>query len=547
VLILGAGINGAALARELVLNGVPVVVVDTADLSSGATSASSRLIHGGLRYLEYGEFDLVREALEERTRLLRLAPHLVRPLELFIPVRTRTGGALSAVRRLLGTRQPAHPSRGLWLVRTGLRWYDAYARDPALPQHRIYRGDDPQALPVDAARYRWQCSYFDAQVQFPERMTVALLEDARRAAEQTGAALEVHTYCRVRLAGKAAEVRSVRDDSLRAVCEPAVVMNATGAWVDGALAQLGVSSQRLIGGTKGSHFLTNHARLKDLLSGRGVYAEAADGRPVFILPLGQQALIGTTDVPFEGDPREAVATEEELDYLLAAANQVFPDVKLSREDVDWHYAGVRPLPYVDRSVPASITRRHWLHEHAEAALPMYSVIGGKLTTCRSLAEMSTATVLRRLGWPVKPVSRSRPLPGGDNYPGDAAAILAEQQHLADELQISAPQAAAVWQLCGNRAAEILSGLPDRTAGCLDGTHLPLAFARQVIQTEWACTLEDLVLRRLMLVYQPRLARRALEQLVELLVAEGKCEPLEKDRRVQDLIDQLRQRHGKAIQ
>ncbi len=176
VLILGAGINGAALARELVLNGAPVVLVDTDDLTSGATSASSRLIHGGLRYLEYGEFDLVRESVEERTRLLRLAPHLVRPLELFIPVRTRFGGLTSAVRRLMGKQSHDPPaSRGLWLVRTGLRWYDTYARDPVLPRHKIYRADDPQALAVDSSCYRWQCSYFDAQVPFPERMVVALI------------------------------------------------------------------------------------------------------------------------------------------------------------------------------------------------------------------------------------------------------------------------------------------------------------------------------------------------------------------------------------
>ncbi len=336
------------------------------------------------------------------------------------------------------------------------------------------------------------------------------------------------------------------DGALRESFEPAAVINATGAWVDGTLAQLGVPSQRLIGGTKGSHFLTNHQGLRERLAGRGVYAEAADGRPVFILPLGEQALVGTTDVPFEGDPREARASEEELEYLLSAVNQVFPDLRLSPDDIDWHYAGVRPLPYVDRRVPASITRRHWLHEHADAALPTYSVIGGKLTTCRSLAETAAATVLHRLGWPVKPVSTSRPLPGGDAYPGDAAAVVAQQQDLADQLQMPASQVAAVWQLCGNRAGEILSQLSDRSEACLDATHLPLAFVRYVIEHEWVQTLADLVQRRLMLLYHPRLTRRCLEQLAELLTAAGKLDPQRASHDVQAFAQRLHDHHGKAV-
>lgn len=549
VLIIGAGINGAALARELALNGAPVVVVEAADLASGATSASSRLIHGGLRYLEYGEFDLVRESLEERTRLLRLAPHLVRPLELFIPIEGRFGGFASAVRRMIGSKAPSMGtarSRGLWLVRTGLRWYDAYARDPALPRHRVHHADDPQAMPVNLSRYRWQCSYFDAQVPFPERMTVALLDDARRAAEASGTPLSVYTHARVQLEGRTAEVLAA-DGAVQCTLEPAAVINATGAWVDGTLGQLGIASQQLIGGTKGSHFLTNHTGLRELLRGRGVYAEAGDGRPIFILPLGEQVLVGTTDEPFEGDPREARASEAELEYLLAAVNHVFGNVGLTRADIDWHYAGVRPLPYVDRRTPASITRRHWLHEHEAAPLPIWSVIGGKLTTCRSLAELSAGTVLRRLGWPSKPgISRDRPLAGGEDFPVDATSIAAHQQQLSQSLKLPTPQIAAVWRLCGTRTAEILGRLGESSSEPLDGTDLPLAFARWVIDHEWVQTLEDLVERRLMLLYQARLSRRCLEQLAEQLVAAGRLSATQATPEVDQLVNRLRDRYGKAI-
>src|SRR5262245_9386968 len=169
VLILGAGINGAALARELVLNGVGVYLVDTADIASGATAYSSRLIHGGLRYLEYGEFDLVRESLAERTRLLRLAPQVVRPLKLSIPVKTRTSGFVGAARTFLGLRGGAtSQSRGMWVVRMGLWLYDRYARDPMLPGHSARRVGEPATLAV-SSDYRWLCEYWDAQIQYPER------------------------------------------------------------------------------------------------------------------------------------------------------------------------------------------------------------------------------------------------------------------------------------------------------------------------------------------------------------------------------------------
>ncbi len=198
VLILGAGINGAALARELVLNGVGVTLVDTADLAFGATAYSSRLIHGGLRYLEYGEFDLVRESLAERGRLLRLAPHLVRPLRLHVPVERRLGGLrMSASRFLLGQHAPQswqRPTpRGMWLVRTGLWLYDRYARDPSLPRHSVHRVGEG-GVPVDPAKYRWLCAYSDAQVVYPERLVVAFLEDARALAAGSGTTFQFFNY-----------------------------------------------------------------------------------------------------------------------------------------------------------------------------------------------------------------------------------------------------------------------------------------------------------------------------------------------------------------
>ena len=174
-------------------------------------------------------------------------------------------------------------------------------------------------------------------------------------------------------------------------------MNATGAWVDHTLGSLGVESKRLMGGTKGSHFVTSHARLQKLLAGRAIYTEAGDGRPIFILPFVNGTLIGTTDEPFEGDPAKAVATPRELEYLVTAVNDVFPDLRLTTGDIDMHYAGVRPLPYSDATTPAAISRRHWMEPNPTSDVPLFSIIGGKLTTCRSLAEEAAGTILTRLG------------------------------------------------------------------------------------------------------------------------------------------------------
>ena len=288
VLILGAGINGSAIARELLLGGLNVILVDTADIAAGATAYSSRLIHGGLRYLEYGEFSLVRESLAERGRLLRLAPQFVHPLELFVPVENRFGGLLSSVGRFFGWRwwpggKHSGQGRGLWLIGAGLRMYDAYAHDRTLPRHRVQRVGTSDGIPVDPRRFHWLASYYDAQVTYPERFVLALLEDARQIAAERGLRFEVLTRHRASLDGTTATIAPLTaGDGQHVAFSPAAIINATGAWVDNTLAQIRVTSPRLMGGTKGSHLFTFHQGLAGALAGRGVYAEASDGRPILI-------------------------------------------------------------------------------------------------------------------------------------------------------------------------------------------------------------------------------------------------------------------------
>lgn len=555
VLILGAGINGCALARELALNGVAVTLVDTGDVAGGTTAYSSRLIHGGLRYLEYGEFDLVRESLAERTRLLRLAPQFVRPLRLFVPVSNRFGGLMTSAQRFLrlGDNHQTK-SRGVWLVRMGLWMYDRYARDPSLPRHRAHRAGQSQTPPVDPQKYRWLCSYYDAQVQFPERFTLSLVLDAMQAADEAKVPFQLFTYHEARLEGRRVKIVPVTEQPLAgnggaaaavAELEPALIINATGAWVDETLRRLGVPSRQLLAGTKGTHFFTAHMGLRRSLQDGAIYGEADDGRPVFILPLAEGTLVGTTDVRYLDPPETAVATPEELAYLVKLVNDVFPNVRLNEADIDWHYAGVRPLPSTDDHTPASVTRRHWLEEQKQAPLPMYSLIGGKLTTCRSLAQESTPMLLARLGMRLSRTSAERPLPGGRNYPKTAAEVAARQQQLAARHDLSLASVRAIWRLYGNPpqapAEKYAAGYP-----CLPGTALPLGVVRRAIELEYVTRLDDLVERRLMLLYEPGLCRATLEALAQELVAAGKLAPAAAPAAVALTTQRLLQHFGRVL-
>lgn len=477
VLILGGGINGAAIARELLLQGRGVILVEQGDLAGGATAYSSRLIHGGLRYLEYGEFALVRESLRERGLLLANAPEYVRPLRFFIPVQRLTSGLVAAAGKFLRLPFKFKPRpRGLLVVRSGLWLYDRFAQAPSdaaenyvsLPGARSHRLEDPVAPRVERKGTLGFCSYSDAQVQFPERFTIGLLRDAAQIARERGLPFAVHTYTRCRL------------ENATAVCEPlhpaarppepfapAAVINATGAWVDLTLERLQVPAERLMGGTKGSHFFTWHPELREQLRDSAVYAEAADGRPVFVLPFGERGtLVGTTDLPFTGDPGAAVATEEELEYLLSVVRTLFPQITIDRDDITLHGCGVRPLPFAGKKTPAAVTRRHWLVFQDAAPLPLLSVVGGKLTTCRSLAEETAAAVLNRLGVEFTPgLSKSRPLPPEPPRPSPA--------------------------------------------------HLTAENLQPFLAAEFATTLEDVVERRLMWLYEPELDRSQVESVAAL--------------------------------
>ena len=559
ILILGAGINGAAIGRELALNGVPVWIVDSGDIASGATSYSSRLIHGGLRYLEHREFDLVRESLDERTRLLRLAPQYVKPLRLFVPSESCCGGLFRSLWKLLQRRRAYSVRwrpRGAWLVRWGLWFYDTYANDPLLPRRATHSLNDPDVPRLNQKRFRWLSSYYDAQMAFPERFVLALLEDARRLAEERDIDFRIFTYHEARLSGREVAILPVSEapvsrETTEFVFEPAAIVNATGAWVDHTLQRLHVRSAPLMGGTKGSHIITSNGDVRRQLCHGGVYAEAADGRPIFLLPFGQLSLIGTTDIPYDGDPRNAVASEEEIQYLLESTNRILDGIELKPDSVTAHYCGVRPLPYVPTGSPASITRCHSLEYCDHTLVPLFSVIGGKLTTCRALAELTVHTVLERFGEFPKNHSRDRIIPGGDGYPSTQHAVSTNIAQISDLFQLANPLVQRLWELYGTRTESVLQQCMNDSSygsGHIDvaGHLLPVPLVRWVIRHEWVKSLPDLLERRLMLHYESELFEDCLHCLAKLLHEEGVISAKHKGTVVDHCVQVLSERYGRTV-
>ena len=272
---------------------------------------------------------------------------------------------------------------------------------------------------------------------YPERFLIALLRDARQLAQEKGIEFRLWTYHRVERSGTRINVLPCDGGTGVADTQPCLIINATGAWGDLTLKRLNVASERLFGGTKGSHFVTHSQSLRAALGDNGLYAESADGRMVFVLPFGAAVLVGTTDEHFEGVPDQAVASQAELDYLIGLVNELFPGVGLAPADVAMHYSGVRPLPNSSAARTSAISRDHSIEVNTSTEIPVMTLVGGKLTTARAFGELVCEAVCNRLHVTRRDSTRYRPVPGGKDYPQSADQLAAQQQRLAERFALSA--------------------------------------------------------------------------------------------------------------
>ena len=493
LVVIGGGINGTGIARDAALRGLRVCLLEQHDLCHGTSRWSSRLIHGGLRYLEHAEFGLVRESLRERELLLHLAPHLVKPLPMLVPI-------------YRGAR------RGRWLIGAGMRLYDLLSIGKSLPGYRMLSLPDAveRAPAIETDGLRGAAHYFDAQVTFPERLVV---ENAVAAA---AAGAEIRNYHRVESlrAGPGQGITLTCTDRIHdrlLELRGRVVVNAAGPWVDSVLDGLDRDTPDLIGGTKGSHIV-----VREFVGApkSACYIEArSDGRPYFVIPWNRLLLIGTTDIRCSGNPDGITADAQELEYLLAETNRVFPTARLGRGDVLYHYTGVRPLPRRPQGAEGAITRRHLLHDHAAQCPGLYSVIGGKLTTFRNLAEEVVDQVQALAGCANATGSTdSTPLPGAERSLDEVAA---ELNHCSSLSNGAREHLLAVYGSRAGQIAVLAESHPDLAREIDPWSHAIAAEIPFAMEYEFATCLADVLLRRCMAGLSPDLGREAFEQAVDL--------------------------------
>jgi glycerol-3-phosphate dehydrogenase len=516
VLIVGGGINGIGVFRELALNGVDVLLVERSDFCSGGSAASSHMAHGGIRYLENGEFRLVREAVRERNLLLQNAPHLVKPLPTTIPIFKYFSGLLNAPLKFLG--QLNKPSeRGSLVIKIGLMLYDAYTgRQRTVPRHVF--------LSRKKALEKWgrlnpeivnTATYYDGAILQPERLAIEVMLDAE--AENSSA----HALNYMSMVGGMEDTIILRDELTdeNFDVKPKLLINASGAWVDASNRKLGLSS-RFIGGTKGSHIVVKHDELREAIGGHEFFFENNDGRIVLIFPLYDRVLIGTSDIPID-DAEDVRCTEEEIDYFLGMVKRVFPDISLTRQNIVFQFSGVRPLPHSGAKTTGQISRDHSIEvlsgEWTNLAFPVYSLVGGKWTSFRAFSEQTADKAFEHLGVKRTKETRSLAIGGGRGYLPDSADLQRQIESLSAWTGVARERLKTLFERYGTRAeavATFMNGGTDRLFPSLPGYSLrELLF---VVAHEKVVHLDDFILRRSMLAMLGHLTREMLDELAGVL-------------------------------
>ncbi|MBY5835403.1 glycerol-3-phosphate dehydrogenase/oxidase (plasmid) [Rhizobium leguminosarum] len=541
VCVIGGGINGISVFRELALQGLNVLLVEKHDYCSGASSALSRMVHGGLRYLENGEFKLVQESLVERDRLLRNAPHYVAPLPTTVPVFDIFSGLGNGIVRFLGlSRRPSR--RGAVAIKAGLCIYDFLTRKRALMPRHQFRGRRRTLAKWPALNpdIKSSATYFDAWVSHPERLGIELLQDGLSA--KFGA-----------MALNYAELRRTEDSQYRVkdqidgesiAVEPALIINATGGWIDIANQTLFSPEARpapLIGGTKGSHLIVDNADLRDALAGHMIYYENEDGRICILFPYLGKVLVGSTDIRVD-DPESVRCEADERDYILQSLAFVLPDIAIRAEQIVFQFSGVRPLPASTDSFTGRIPRDHFctVVEPKDGGPPVLCMIGGKWTTFRSFGELAADMALELLGRRRRVATTDRPIGGGQAFPANAPVWLA--------------QAAASKGLPGGRMAELFARYgtdAEAVAGFIvagPDTVLPHAgySVRELqflIREEAVEHLDDLLLRRTTLAVSGELSLEMMDAVLDLLAQEKHWTLALRARERDRFLTLLTERHG----
>ncbi|KRB36331.1 glycerol-3-phosphate dehydrogenase/oxidase [Microbacterium sp. Root180] len=515
VLIVGGGINGLATFRDLAMQGVDVALVERDDFISGASAASSHMIHGGIRYLENGEFRLVHEAVTERNGLLRIAPHYVRPLQTTIPIFSTFSGVLSAPLRFLRHGGGKHTERGAALIKIGLVIYDSFSRGGGRVPRHTFRGRKRSLhdLPELNPGVKYTATYWDASLHDPERLAIDVLRDGRaaggdqaRAANYTAAVGTQEGKVVVRDLVTGAEVPFAAS----------VVINASGPWTDHTNFALG-DPTRYMGGTKGSHIVLDHPELLAATGGRELFFENADGRIVLIYPLKGRVLVGTTDL--EHDMRDPiVCTEAEVDYFIDLIGQVLPRITVDRAQIVYRFSGVRPLPGHGDVAPGFVSRDYRVESAPLVGgdTTVLTLVGGKWTTFRASAEHLADRALALIARPRRRSTKGVSIGGGKGFPTTERA---RQQWIAGHSEgLPAARVATLLDRYGTVATAVIAAIAaDRDD--VELVHLPgysTAELRHLAATEDVVHLADLLLRRTSIAFLGSASEAAVAEIASAI-------------------------------
>lgn len=543
VLIVGAGINGIGTFRDLALNGVDVLLIDRADFCSGASAASSHMAHGGIRYLENGEFRLVREAVRERNLMIQNAPHIVQPLPTTIPIFKYLSGIFNAPLKFLGwLDKPSE--RGSLIIKLGLIMYDAYTgKQRTVPRHRF--------LSRDASLKLWTkltpqvvntATYYDGLISNPERLALEILLDAEAESPNARA---LNYVSMVKGEKDAVFLRDELTDETFEV-RPKLVINAAGPWIDFTNHSLGLST-RFIGGTKGSHLVLDHPELRTAIGNNEFFFENKDGRIVLIFPLYDRVLVGTSDIKIK-NPDEARCTDEEIDYFIGMIARVFPTIKVTREHIVFQFTGVRPLPNSGAKTTGQVSRDHHIEvlsgDWTNLYFPVYSLVGGKWTSFRAFAEQITDKALAFLGVERKKHTHDLPIGGGRGFPLTAEEREKFINRVAAWTGLPKERLTTLLERYGARAEAVADFLNRAADAPL--TSLPEFSKREITflaQYEKVKHLDDLLLRRTMLAMLGRVTKENLFEIADVLAAALGWSDAQKTAEAERALRLLADRHG----
>jgi glycerol-3-phosphate dehydrogenase len=535
VIVVGGGINGIGVFHDLSLQGLRVLLVEMSDFCSGCSAAPSRMIHGGLRYLENGEISLVRESLAERDRLLRNAPHLVQPLPTTIPIDRLFSGLANAAVSFLGFTGRPRP-RGAVAIKLGLMLYDAITgRDRLLPRHR-FRGKAATRALWPALRPDLRCSatYHDAWISHPERLGLELISDATRKNPKAVALNYAHLAT-----GPEGLTLTDGESGQQFPVTTRALVHATGAWIDQSAASLGArQTERLVSGTKGSHLILDNPALRTALNGHMIYFEHSDGRVCIVFPYLGRVLAGSTDLRVNTAGRTACSSEER-DYILGALQALFPAIAISPWQIVYSYAGIRPLPASDADFTGRISRGHSVRRLG-GDIPQYGMIGGKWTTYRAFAEETVDMVLADLDLPRRSSTRDLPIGGGAGFSTELAAEIAAKRGL------SPVRAAHLVDLYGAGAATVAAFCAGRADRPLPGADLTEGEVAWFIHHEQALHLADVLQRRSPLAIRGTLSTALVHATARVMARECGWSDSRLQSEVDTFLNDLATYHGVSL-